>query len=93
MISLNSTVEAAKEQVSSDLGSEVAILNLKAGMYYGLDAVGARIWELIQGPRTMNEIRDVLLREYEVELECCERELSALLDQLAAANLIKVALW
>lgn len=66
------------------------MLNLTSGIYYGLDAVGARIWNLIQEPRTVNEIRDVLLREYDVETERCERDLLAILQNLAAAGLIEV---
>jgi hypothetical protein len=81
---------AAKDQVSSDLGGEVAILDLKAGVYYGLDAVGARIWSLIQEPRTVNEIRDILLEEYEVEPERCEHDLLALLRRLADEGLVEV---
>ena len=81
---------AAKDQVSSDLGGEVAILDLKAGVYYGLDAVGARIWSLIQEARTVNEIRDILLEEYEVEPEHCERDLLALLRRLADEGLVEV---
>ena len=81
---------AAKDQASSDLGGEVAILDLKAGVYYGLDAVGARIWSLIQEPRTVNEIRDILLEEYEVEPERCERDLLALLRRLADEGLVEV---
>ena len=90
MVSGSSTVVAAKDQVSSDLGGEVAILDLKAGVYYGLDAVGARIWSLIQEPRTVNEIRDRLLEEYEVEPERCERDLLVLLQRLADERLIEV---
>jgi hypothetical protein len=59
-------------------------------VYYGLDAVGARIWSLIQEPRTVNEIRDILLEEYEVEPERCERDLLALLQKLADEGLIEV---
>ena len=90
MVSGDSTVVAAKDQVSSDLGGEVAILDLKAGVYYGLDTVGARIWSLIQEPRTVNEIRDILLEEYEVEPERCERDLLVLLQRLADERLIEV---
>ena len=90
MVSGDSTVVAAKDQVSSDLGGEVAILDLKAGVYYGLDAVGARIWSLIQEPRTVNEIREILLEEYEVEPERCERDLLVLLQRLATEGLIEV---
>jgi hypothetical protein len=90
VVSGDSTVVAAKDQVSSDLGGEVAILDLKAGVYYGLDAVGARIWSLIQEPRTVNEIRNILLEEYEVEPERCERDLLVLLQRLANEGLIEV---
>jgi hypothetical protein len=90
VVSGDSTVVAAKDQVSSDLGGEVAILDLKAGVYYGLDAVGARIWSLIQEPRTVNEIRNILLEEYEVEPERCERDLLVLLQRLADEGLIEV---
>jgi Coenzyme PQQ synthesis protein D (PqqD) len=89
-VSGGSTVVAAKDQVSSDLGGEVAILDLKAGVYYGLDAVGARIWSLIQEPRTVIEIRDILLEEYEVEPERCERDLLVLLQRLADEGIIEV---
>ena len=68
----------------------MAILDLKAGVYYGLDAVGARIWSLIQEPRTVNEIRDILLEEYEVEPERCERDLLELLQRLADEGIIEV---
>jgi hypothetical protein len=90
VVSGGSTVVAVKDQVSSDLGGEVAILDLKAGVYYGLDAVGARIWSLIQEPRTVNEIRDILLEEYEVEPERCERDLLVLLQRLADEGIIEV---
>ena len=40
-ISDRSIVVAAKDQVSCDLAGEAAILNMKNGVYYGLDPVGA----------------------------------------------------
>ena len=59
-------------------------------MYFGLNAVGARIWNLIQEPRTMQDIRDLLLEEYEVDREHCENDLLALLHRLAAEGLAEV---
>ncbi len=90
LLSVGSSVVVTRDQVSTDLGDEVAVLHLKAGMYYGLDAVGARIWSLIQEPRTVEEIRDALLSEYEVEPERCESDLIALLQSLADAELVEV---
>lgn len=89
-VSGRSTVVAAKDQVSCDLAGEAAILNLQSGVYYGLDAVGARVWHLLQEPRTVQDIRDTILMEYEVERDRCERDLLALLQELVAAGLIEV---
>lgn len=89
-ISRHSIVVATSDQVSSDLKGEVAILDLKAGVYYGLDEVGARIWHLIQEPRTVDQIRDTLLQEYEVEPDRCEREVLALLQRLSDEGLLEV---
>ena len=89
-VSQRSTVVASKDQISSDLGGEKAILDLKAGMYYGLDGVGARVWDLIQEPRNVGDIRDFLLDEYDVAPERCERDLLALLQRLADEGLIEV---
>lgn len=89
-LSAGSSVVATKDQVSSDLGGEAAILNLEAGTYYGLDAVGARIWSLIQEPRTVEGIRDVLVSEYEVESDRCEGDLIALLQGLVDEGLVEV---
>jgi hypothetical protein len=90
LISEHSTVVAVKDQVSADLAGEAAILNLKSGVYYGLNEVGARIWQLIQKPTTVTTIRDTLLEEYEVESDSCGRDLLALLQDLATAGLIEV---
>jgi len=90
MVEVNSSVVAAKEQVSSDLAGEAVILDFKSGVYYGLNEVGASIWNLIQEPKTVNEIRDAILEEYEVEPEQCDRDLKAILQQLADEGLIEV---
>jgi hypothetical protein len=86
----NSIVVASVEQISSDLGGEVVILNLKSSTYHGLNEVGARIWNLIQTPKTVKDIKAAILAEYEVEAEHCDRDLLALLENLLAAELINI---
>jgi hypothetical protein len=89
-ITAATTVTASKDQVFCDLAGEAAILNLKNSAYYGLDIVGARIWALVQEPTTVATVRDVILREYDVEPEQCERDLLDLLQKLAAEGLIAI---
>ncbi|MBE9213097.1 lasso peptide biosynthesis PqqD family chaperone [Plectonema cf. radiosum LEGE 06105] len=86
----SSLVVVAEDQISSDLGGEAVILNMKSGIYHGLNEVGARIWNLLEQPKTVKEVKQVLLEEYEVEAEACTNDLFSLLNNLKAAGLIKV---
>ena len=89
-ISLNRTVVVAKDVVSCDLVEEAALLNLKDGVYYGLNPVGARIWNLIQKPRKVGEILEILLDEYDVDRDTCQNDLFELLEQLLEKELVTV---
>ncbi len=82
-------VVVSQDQVSCDLSGESAILNLKAGVYYGLNEVGTRVWKLIQEPKRVIDIRDAILKEYEVEPDRCEADLRALLQDLLDNGLIE----
>jgi Coenzyme PQQ synthesis protein D (PqqD) len=89
-ISSASTVVASSRQVSTDVEGESVMLNFDEGVYYGLDRVGARIWELLQEPVTPAQIRDRIVAEYEVEPHRCEADRQDLLGELAEAGLIEV---
>lgn len=84
------TLAAAKQQASSYLPDEVIILNLQSGIYYGLNQVGARFWELIQTPTSLAEVRSSLLEDYDVTVEECDRDLQTMVQKLADAGLITV---
>ena len=89
-LSVYSIVVANTEQVSCSPGDEAAILNLKNTIYFGLNPVGARVWSLLQKPRSVGELRDALLDEYDVETERCERDLLDLLETMRNEGLIQV---
>lgn len=89
-LSVHSTVVATKGQISSDLGDEVAILDLEGGMYYGLDNAGARVWELIQEPRKVEDVYTTIVKEYDVEPERCERDVVSLIQKLRDEGLAEV---
>ncbi|MDF5720877.1 MAG: PqqD family peptide modification chaperone [Rhizonema sp. PD37] len=90
-ISESSIVVAASNQISSDLGGEAVVLSLQSGVYHGLNEVGARIWNLIQQPKSVIDVKQTLISEYEVEPEVCTLDLLALLHNLEVAGLIEVS--
>ena len=83
-------VTAVKEQVSCDLAGETAILDLKSGQYYGLNPVGARIWQLIQESRMVSDVLNIIQSEYDVDAQSCERDLLALLAELQSKGLVEM---
>jgi hypothetical protein len=89
-LSGDSLVVVASDQLSCDLAGEVAILDVKSGMYLGLNTVGARIWQLIQVPTTVDEICKAMVEEYDVAADRCRRDVLALLQELAAKGLVQI---
>jgi hypothetical protein len=90
VISDVSVVVASKDQFSCPLGNDTVILDVKAGLYFSLDNVGAMVWELIQQPKSVKEVRDAVLDAFEVEPEVVERDLHALLLDLAGRKLVEI---
>ena len=89
-LSLTSIVVATSEQVSRSLGDESAILNLKNSVYYGMDPVGSRVWNLLAQRRSVGDLLNILVGEYDVESERCERDLFLLLEKMRSEGLIEV---
>jgi len=89
-ITIDSIVVVADEVVSCDLDGEAAILDLKDGIYYGLDPIGAKIWNLIQKPMILKEIIKIILDEYNVDKDRCTNDIFELIEELLNNGLVKV---
>ena len=85
----NVTLVATQNQVSCELSGEAAILNTEKSVYYGLDPVGARVWKLLQEPRSVGDVLQSLLNEYDVEPARCREDLDQLLTNLHSEGLIE----
>lgn len=83
--------QPARGNVYADLAGELAILDSKSGIYYGLDTVGARIWSLVLEFKSVAEIRDVLLEEYDVDRCQLESDISHLFEDLFTKGLVEIA--
>lgn len=89
-IAADTTVVVSPHQVSTTLGDEPVILGAEAGEYFGLNEVGAKIWELVQQPVQVSEICAAVCAEYAVEPAQCERDVIELLRALEERGLLDV---
>lgn len=89
-ITARSTVSAVEGLATCELDGESVVLSLTSGTYFGLNEVGARVWQLLAQPRTIDAICGVIAAEYEVELAQCLADVLALIEQLSSAGLVAV---
>jgi hypothetical protein len=88
IMSIETIVVAKGEHAAANLGSETVILDTRRGVYYSVDAVGSRIWALLQKPILVGDIRDQLVEQYNVETDVCEEGVIDFLEKLAANELV-----
>jgi hypothetical protein len=86
-ISLADTFIISKDAVFRDLDGGAVILDLNAGTYFGLNDVGARIWQLIVEKGALRAVFEQLCAEYNAAPETLETDLLALVTSLADARL------
>jgi len=76
--------------VSAEVDGELVGLSVEKGVCYGLNAVGTRIWALLETPRSLGDLCAQLTDAFDVEPERCEREVVALLAELRSEGLVTV---
>lgn len=77
--------------LAADLDGETVVLNLDSGKYYDMNAVGSRIWTLLERPIAVGALIDALVGEFEVQREACEKEVQAFLRELRANGLVDIS--
>ena len=87
-LSLRDAFRVSDDVVFRDVGGEAVILDLKNGTYFGLDAVGTRIWRVLTEGATLAEALEVIVSEYDVPRTIAERDLLDLVADLCRRQLI-----
>ena len=78
------------EVFASEIDDEVVMMNIQSGKYFGMDAVGSRIWQLIEEKIRVKDIIAQLLEEYDVTEEQCRSDVLEFLNELYEQNLVQV---
>ena len=74
--------------IEAELDGELLGLHVEQGVCYGFNGTATRVWALIEQPKRLSELRDLLVGEFEVDAETCDSELRALLAGLEADGLV-----
>ena len=92
VLEMKPTIEAtaviSPEVLFQEIGGEAVLLDLASERYFGLDAVGTRIWQLLQDQGSLRVVYDRMLDEYDVEPSRLEEDLLNHVGELAEAGLV-----
>lgn len=91
MPTLTSRVRVNDDVLFQELQGEAVLLNLKSGVYFGLDPVGMRIWQLFAEHELLTEIARTILAEYDVTENDCSADLLKLVGDLEQHGLVNVS--
>jgi hypothetical protein len=89
--SLQTQWRISDQAIANAVADETVILHLGNGTYYGLDPIGAKLWEALEAGERPAAICAALLETYDVAPERLEADLRALISDLAANSLIEPA--
>lgn len=79
------------QQIASKVGGEIVILNHNKGAYYGLDEVGALVWNnLEEEPKTLEALCNAVLNAYDIDQDTCQEDVELLLKDLISEKLVEV---
>ena len=87
---LSDRLAAAPHVIAREVGDETVLLDLASGTYFGLNPAGARIWQLLESGKSLGEICDAMLDEFDVPRGALEEDALALARELAAKDLVSV---
>lgn len=70
---------------------EAVILSMDTKVFRGLNAVSSRVWELIDGRRSVDEIAQLIAHEFQVAPDVAARDVRAFMEELLAKGLVTIA--
>lgn len=70
------------------IAGEAVILSLDTKVLRGLNEVGSRVWDLIDGQRTVDDIVGVIVDEFDVPRQQAAEDVEAFVRQLVDKGLV-----
>lgn len=90
MLNLNAALRIPAHVLYTTVEKDAVLLSTLTNKYYSLNEVGARFWNLLTEGKTLRQLHQVLLDEFEVTSSQLEQDLLELLKQLRENGLIEI---
>jgi hypothetical protein len=89
-LSSSSLISRSAEFLEAEVDGELVALHVDKGTCYGFNGSATRIWNLLAEPRSLDQLCDALMDEFDVDHETCRNEVKPVLRELAADGLVTI---
>ncbi len=89
-MTVNTTVKASPEVISTEIDGEAVLMHVSNGLYYGLNSVGSVIWANLEHPIPISHVCAAVSEEFEVDDDTCTQDVVELLRQLSEVGLVEI---
>ena len=83
--------KAASHAAWRRVEDEIVILDLNTSLYYSLNEVGARVWELLNEGLAADDVVRRLTEEYDADEKAARKDVEALIKELSQEKLLVAA--
>jgi len=87
---LPKTVKVSNNVLFQQINNECVLLDMDSEQYYGLDDIGARMWQVLSEDGNTEKALTLLLAEYDIDENTLRQDLSNLITELGNVKLISV---
>lgn len=85
---LSARWKISDQAIANTVGDEMVVLHLANGTYYGLDPVGAILWETLTQDQLPSHAFETILARFDVDRTTVENDLRQFLGELAENGLV-----
>jgi hypothetical protein len=87
-VTLQSIIARNPEIIHSAMDDEVVMMSVDQGLFFGIDKIGAHIWNLLETPVKVEDLIGQLVDCYDVEQEQCEQDTLLFLNEMLHKQVI-----
>jgi hypothetical protein len=81
----------SEDYLSNEIDGEIVMMNIETGMYVSMNATGKSVWDILENPASISDILTALTKEYEIDAETCQKDVTPFIEQMIEKKILQVA--
>jgi hypothetical protein len=74
--------------LTAEIDKQIVMMDIDSGRYLGLDDIGSVIWKRLETPRTLGDLVDCLVEDYDAERAVIAQDVRELLKEMATQGIV-----